>query len=238
MFFVASGKTECQEDSHIFTCSSKIVHSTVYDILLISSAACTQSEIPSLRLLGKKPCRNSDGAENAMGTVQKREQELGWGWNILTRILLKVFPLLHSGVREGCSFSAGLPTPCLPTALPVLPSTVTPNTGKIQSHHTLCYCHAVLIFMAMSWTTPLLLIYRSHCKFPHLLLLRASWRGAGTAPDDPLRVSCDKAVTASGGKGKYKAPKEFEAGAVRARSLVKVYCGILVLKNRTELATS
>lgn len=62
--------------------------------------------------------------------------------------------------------------------------------------------------------------------------------GAGTAPDDPLRVSCDKAVTASGGKGKYKAPKEFEAGAVRARSLVKVYCGILVLKNRTELATS
>lgn len=49
----------------------------------------------------------------------------------------------------------------------------------------------------------------------------------GTAPDDPLRVSCDIAVTASGGKGKYKAPHELEAGAVRARSLAKVYCGIL-----------
>lgn len=67
MCFVASGKTECQEDSHIFTCSSKIVHSTVYDILLISSAACTQSEIPSLRLPGKKPCRNSDGGRECNG---------------------------------------------------------------------------------------------------------------------------------------------------------------------------
>lgn len=176
MCFVASGKTECQEDSHIFTCSSKIVHSTVYDILLISSAACTQSEIPSLRLLGKKPCRNSDGGRERDGhsTEEGTGARMGLEHTDPYTSAQTVPPAALWGEREGCSFSAGLPTPCLPTALPVLPSTVTPNTGKIQSHHILCYCHVVLIFMCHSWITPLLLIYCSHCKFPHFLLLRAS----------------------------------------------------------------
>lgn len=92
------------------------------------------------------------GAENAMGTVQKRKQELGWGWNIRTHIpLLKLWlpAALWGEERAVSSLQACLLHVCRQLCLYSSPQSP-PNTGMMQSHHILCYCHFVLIFMAMS----------------------------------------------------------------------------------------